>query len=212
MSQSGTFQGQGEFPTVLSATTPAANVVRVHFSEQMSAVGALTEPGNYTLEPAPGSVSRIITKATPENGVNPTYVDLILDGEMTKGVDNYTITVPAGMVDIAGNAMDPGARSAQFSGRASTLEIVFVWTPPPFAFTRVFFSKAVKQVSSANADDALNPSNYTIAAESGERVTVLAVETVTPNIVQLQASGQIEGHKYTLVALNIQDLSNNVVI
>lgn len=116
MPLTGSFTGVGISPTVSSAQATTSTTVRVTFSEGMKNNAALSNPASYTLTPAIGSTARAITVVTPQGVTDPTYVDLTLDGAMTTGILNYTITVSSSLEDAAGNPMDVGGLSDVFDG------------------------------------------------------------------------------------------------
>ena len=72
------------------------------------------------------------------------------------------------------------------------------------------YNEAVKQVSAANGDDALNPSNYSITGDTS--VTVDSIATVDASTVDLTVTGLVNAGSYSLVISNVEDLSNNPVI
>jgi hypothetical protein len=191
------FTGQGIKPQVQSAGGLSATVVRILFSEAMDNNADLKDPANYTVAEAVGSVARTVASISPEQAVGPSYLDLTLDGEMTAGTDNYNVQVDTSVKDLAGNTLDPAADDVDFHGYGVVPVIrKVVAGADDLTKVRVVFSKAVKQVSSGNPDDALNPANYSITGSSS--VVVSSVSTVTTNIVELTVGGQVASGEYVL--------------
>lgn len=85
---------------------------------------------------------------------------------------------------------------------------------------RVTFDEPVLQVDATNSDDALNPSNWTIALESTSLddglpavpLDVVSVATITDSIVELTFDWEMTpGALYRVSATSIVDLFDNVV-
>jgi hypothetical protein len=207
----GTFTGIGVRPTFSSVTTPADDRVRLHFSEEMSpSAGGITLVGSYSLTPAGGSVARTIVRVELADTAEPTYVDLVLDGEMTIGTNNYTVTAPGTLTDLAGNVIT-GTLSRSFNGRGTRPFVHDVVSKEEtIGKVKVFFSETVKQVSALNANDALRPANYSISGPTP--VTVLSVAALTASAVELTVTGQAAGKDYTLTIANVEDLANNAIL
>jgi hypothetical protein len=205
-----TWTGVGVKPTVLRAEALSETLVRVTFSEAMTNNAALTTPGNYVFTPAGDSAAVSATVVTPESGPGPSYVDVTLNTGMSVGQDNYNVAVDNSVKDLAGNTLDPAADDVDFDGYGVRPEVRrVVSTEADLATVRVVYTKAVKQVSASNPDDALNPDNYSIAGASS--VVVSSVATVSPNIVDLTVGGQVAGGEYTLTVENVEDLANNPI-
>jgi hypothetical protein len=112
------------------------------------------------------------------------------------------------ITDIVGNILDPAHDNVDFGVTiAAVVSITVQAYSDNLTVVRVTYSKAVKQVDPGNADDALNPANYSITGG----VTVSAGATISSTVVELTVSGQVLGHTYTLTVANVEDLSNNVV-
>jgi len=208
MSDQGTWTGVGVHPT-LSAVAVTGDTVRATFSEAMLSDATFLATGSYVFTAlGGGSVSVTTTGVTPGPGAHPTYVDLTLDKSLTIGTANYRLTVSASIKDAAGNTMSNSGRSQDFNGNAIRATIASVSSyPSNLESLRVIYSKAVKQVSPSNPDDALNPSNYSITGG----VAVSSAVSVSSTQVELQVTGQQNGHSYTLTVENVKDLSNNEV-
>lgn len=117
-----------------------------------------------------------------------------------------------GFNDVAGNPVNPPNPSFYIDGwggnRPDIQRVIAYYDD--LTKLRVVFTKAVKQVSASNSDDALNPANYTITGPTP--VTVTAVTAVQSNIVELSVSGQVVGSEYQLDVQNVEDLANNPVV
>ena len=121
MPLSGPYIGIGVAPQVTEAFADATNRVRVLFSEPMRADAALQDPASYVITPDGGSDARVVTAVSLEPTAAPTYVILVLDGDLTVGVDNYNVAVDPAIEDVAHNPIDPAHDDADFSGdHAST--------------------------------------------------------------------------------------------
>lgn len=212
MSKTAGFTGVGVAPQVSRAEGIDGSTIRVHFNEPMLVDATLGNPAGYTLTPGSGAIARTISSVQTYNG--RAYVDLTLSGEMTIGVGNYTIAVPSTLKDEGGNQINASYLSAIFNGRATTLTVKEAATKKtnPNAL-RVHYTKAVKQVSPSNGDDALNPSNYTITPVStNEVVVVVSVASISTHVVELTLTGQVAGREYRLDVSNVEDDANNVII
>ena len=110
----GSFSGIGVGPQVESALGLSRVRVRVFFTEPMTDDAALNAAGSYTITEDVGSDPRFVLEVWPENVTNPGYVDLVLDGQVTEGVDNYNVQVSTTLTDVAGNALDASSDDANF--------------------------------------------------------------------------------------------------
>lgn len=198
--------GVGLAPSVSSAAATVLHV-RVTFSEGMTNNALLRAITSYAFAPGGGAVAVNALTVTPEPVAYPTYVDVTLDTHLTIGSGNYTVTVNAGLVDKAGNTINPAGLSAVFDGVAYQDTFVVLTIPTSLTRLRVIYSWPVKQVNPANPDDALNPANYTVTGG----VTVTSVSTVSSTEVELVVSGQQYGQSYTMGISNVEDVSNNVI-
>lgn len=111
MPLTGTFTGIGIAPRVSSAAANAPDSIIVVFNESIDAVTG-TVPGNYTLTPGGGSAARVVTAVIQ---VSAGSFRLMLDGDLTPGSSNYTLTV-TNVEDAAGNIIDPAFDTAVLSG------------------------------------------------------------------------------------------------
>lgn len=96
-SGSTTYTGQGQNPTISSATFTAAPTMRVVFSESMSNNAALTTTTNYTLTPTDG----VGFHPTAVTRVDSTTVDLTVDRSLGAATGVLAVT---GATDLGGNS------------------------------------------------------------------------------------------------------------
>lgn len=201
---SGTFVGQGTLPTLVSAVMVSDSVLRVTWSRAM-APGTIGSVVAYSIAAAGGSVAATIASLALGDPIAPVYVDLTLAGEVTIGVLNYTLTTPAGATDLIGDVLT-GSNVITFNGRATAPVVLYAsGNPGDLGHLRVAFSKAMKQISALNTNDALHAANYMIPG-----ATVVSVVGLSASIVQLAVTGQGLG-AHTLTVINVQDLANNPV-
>jgi hypothetical protein len=207
MGDSGTWTGVGVKP-ILASVVVNGDVVRATFSESMTVDLPFLDPASYVFTAlGGGSVAVIAASVSPGPGTNPTYIDISLSHSLTFGTANYRLTVAATLTDKAGNPMDSSGRSVDFNGSGVRATISAVAYPANLEKVRVHYSKSVKQVNPSNIDDALHVANYSITGG----VSVGSVTHINSQVVELQVSGQQNGHSYTLTVMSVQDLSNNEV-
>lgn len=108
--------GLGVQPRVLLAHALTSTRVRVVFSETMSSAGVLLVAGSYVLTPSGGADARTVTSVEIFGDSPSDSVVLSLDGHLTPGDDNYTVTVDNTVQDAAGNSLDPAFDEAIFGG------------------------------------------------------------------------------------------------
>lgn len=102
------------------ALTPAQ--VLVVFSMRMLHNINLTFVPNYVITPAVGSTARAITAVTSPH-LSGVYSLLDLDGSLTPGTSNYTVTI-ANVQSLNGIFIDPNEDTLSFSGPTGELTIV----------------------------------------------------------------------------------------
>jgi hypothetical protein len=103
-------------PQVASAESLNPRRVRVTFNEPMTDDATLRDPDSYTIDEDVGSDARTVEGVLVEPATYPSYVDLDLDGDLSLGTDNYTVTVDLAVEDAGGTSLDPAHASADFSG------------------------------------------------------------------------------------------------
>lgn len=119
MSLTGSYVGIGVKPRVSAASATGPTAVRVTFNEAMANNAALLLAGNYTLTPSGGADARVVSSVTRQSALT---VILFLDGDLTPGVDNYTVAVNnAGPTDLVGNTVDPAFDEALFGFAGTTV-------------------------------------------------------------------------------------------
>lgn len=117
------FTGTGVLPQLASAVAITSRKVKLTFSELMLNNGAYVSPLNYVITHALGSANRTVASVL---ALSQTEVQLTLDGDMTAGVLNYTVTVSLLLEDIAGNTINPAFRALDYNGIAPSPP-----APPP---------------------------------------------------------------------------------
>lgn len=111
---SAAFVGAGDHPTVVSAEPVSPTKIRVNFSEPMkkTTLGAVAA---YTLTPiTPGAAPLYFTGIDVPGATLPEFVEIPCS-EMTDGA-TYRVEVAATVKDLAGNGIDPGGDSDDFTG------------------------------------------------------------------------------------------------
>lgn len=119
------FTGVGVPPKILTVVPPTSTSVRITFDEPMTDNGALRAAASYSLTSLDmGVAPLIISSVSPEVVTNPTYVDLNVN-EQTLGASYRAKIESAGLLDVAGNAIDPAApaNEVDFTGTASLPEV-----------------------------------------------------------------------------------------
>lgn len=130
---------------------------------------------------------------------------------MTIGTANYSLTVSGNFEDSAGNKIDPASITKTFDGYGTQPDLAYIETHAnDLTILDVSFTKAVKQTSPSNSDDALNPANYSITGDSV--VTIQSVSTIDANTVRLNVSGLVNSGQYSLTVSNVKDLAENVIV
>jgi hypothetical protein len=193
-------------PAVTYTASCAGKVVTITFDRAVVDSIALRTISNYTITPPGGTPTPSILNV----GVTSNTVTLAIDDCLNGGT--YSVTVTAGTAIASADGGKNLATPASFTGagaQAPTIAASFATGPNTL---RVVFSKAVRQVSSGNADDALNLANYVVT----DTVTTLtlpisAVVGKAPTVVDITTSTQVSKRKYTVVDSNIKDLAGNVV-
>lgn len=185
----------------------ASKIVTVTFSRAVVNSVPLVTIGNYTIVPPAGSPTPTILSATVSS---PTTVSLLLDDCLNGGV--YHLTVGVGTCVATDDGGTNAAVSTAFTGGgASAPAIAASFATGPNTL-RVVFTKAVRQVSGGNADDALNLANYVVTDDVTTLVLpISAVVGKAPTVVDITTSTQVAKRKYTVVDSNIKDLAGNVV-
>lgn len=112
--------GIGVAPQVSNAQALSGTRVRVRFSEPMTVNALLLNPASYTITEDVGSNARTVIDVGSDG---TDAVQLQLDGVMTAGVLNYNVLVDNGVVDAAGNALNPAFDNVDFHGNDTSAAI-----------------------------------------------------------------------------------------
>lgn len=171
------------------------------FSRAILDTALLRTAANYTITPPAGSPVPSVTAFI----VGSSLVTLTLDSETVNG-GSYSVALAQNTARAADTGEGNAAGSASFTG-SSTAPTVLSAAPQSQTTVKVTFSKAVRQVSAANSDDALKPANYSIPG-----LTPVSVATINSSAVLLtHTPAETAGQSYTLTASNIKDLAGNAI-
>jgi hypothetical protein len=163
------------------------------------------DASRYSVTPPAGAQSVTVVSALQ---VSPTLIRLTLSATEFKAASTYTINVQAATVfTTRGRGNDsaavpvsiPSATSPKISSVSSVNRNK----------VRVTFTEPVRQVSSANSDDALNPANYSVSFE-GDPLTISSVESVSSTVVDLITEDQ-DDVVYDITITGVTDLAGNEV-
>jgi len=198
-------EGEGTIPDIDSVEVIDDLTLRVHFTQPMTPNADLTTPGNYIITAMDGdSVAISVVSVETEPGDWPEYVNLTLDKVLTIGTSNYKIGA-ANVVSAA--AIVISSDTVTFNGVCARAYITARAFAGSLTLVQVTYSRSVKMVNPVNADDALNPDNYTVS----DGVTVSGVTAISDHIVNLTVSGEVVSHTYVVTVENVEDTSNNEV-
>lgn len=197
-------------PELTYTASLVGNKIRVSFSRPTLDSVQLRLPATYTvgLPAGAGPVTITAVEMVPSLGsANEAW--LTFTGELVNGA-TYTVTLAFGAARDYNPALGGQSISfaAPFTGgggaRPSVVSVVATSTTTVL----VKFSEAVRQVSSANTDDALRPANYVIPTK-----TVSSVASIDPQTVLLTLSTAMTSLlSYSYTISNIKDLAGNVVL
>ena len=186
--------------------------LRLTFDRAVVDSEALYSASSYTVTAPAGATTPVVLTVTSNasNGAL-TALDLTLFGDLVQG-GSYGISLATGLA-VAADVNQPGANTDSAvpwlgAGTAPVGEVAYATADTR---VRVLFSKAVRQVSAANADDALNPANYTVLDSALVPQAVTHVEVLSPRLVVLTVPPQVPGASYSWEAANIKDLAGNVL-
>lgn len=83
---------------------------------------------------------------------------------------------------------------------------------PSCKIVNVTYDSEVNHVAAGNANDSLNPANYTIAGDGAQNVASVALVQASPTTVQLTlVSGLINGNNYTVTVANVENAAATVI-
>lgn len=189
---------------VLRAETIAPSTMRLFFDRVMLADAPLLDPASYVLTAALGSVARNVVHVSLPDDCGA-VVELGLSGELTTGVENYTLVV-AGTLSDSNEApihADVAERTTSFDGVGVAPAISqAASTERDIERVRVTFDEAVD-------DTALDIANYVITGDTA--VEVLEVVRVSAREVDLIVTAQVAGGRYSLTVAGVRDLAGNEV-
>ncbi|MCX7047278.1 MAG: Ig-like domain-containing protein [Candidatus Sumerlaeota bacterium] len=177
----------GVLPTVVSAASTTATVVRVVFSEPMLNNAALINPTNYTFTGAVALTPSAVAV------VDPLRVDVTVN-EMTDGA-SYLVTVNAtnvGPTDLARNHINVAAQTVPFTGMGD-LPWVIAAAPTTATVARVTFSADM-----TNDTAFVNSANYAFAGSVP--LTIAGVTRVNARTVDITVNEMTDGAPYTVFA------------
>lgn len=183
---SAAFVGAGDHPTVVSAEPVTPTKIRVNFSEPMkrTTLGAV---GSYALSPlTPGSAPLYFTSIDVPGLATPDFVEIPCS-EMTDGA-TYRVEVSSAVKDTAGNGIDPGGDSDDFTGLGQAPIVKEVQAVGKNRID-VMFDEPMKD----NAD-IRDPGRYALSGG----LSVVAVLDVVDDTVQLVTDDQDPGALYNL--------------
>ncbi|KKM82808.1 hypothetical protein LCGC14_1315830 [marine sediment metagenome] len=186
------FTGQGQKPSVVSATALTTNKIRVVFDELMSLDG-LNDRNNYTVTPQAAGVGAVFVNSVDLIGVNPSLVDLNVT-EMKDG-GSYLLEVDSSgpVRDVALNPVDPANDSTALVGVGEKPTLL---RAEAISKTRVdlIFSETMRDNS-----DIRTAENYLWdTAEAEDDITTIAVLAVAENTVKLVTDEQTPSVQYNL--------------
>ena len=177
-----------DIPPVASVAVLSSTTMRVTFDQNMTQDTELADPNNYTFAVV-GGVGVLCNSATPEAGVDPTYVDLVVT-EMTDGAA-YELTVGPGVTDQGGSSVEDVAAFTGV-GLAPQLSTVLAQNSTT---VRVTFNEPMDP----NAGELINPANYNVTPTGGgASVNVNSVSALgaAPEWVDLITSEMTDGAAY----------------
>lgn len=178
-------------PKVTSATATNGTTVRVVFDMAMLNTNpALTAPTNYLFNLANGSPASFV--ASSVTIVSATSVDVAVDKEMTQGTSYKAIVSASGPTSANGDAVDPAANFAAFSGVSVPPTVTLSTVAPsttkvsPIPVT-VLFSETVTGFTSGD----ITATNATVSGFTGSGATYSFNLAVTANQGPLAVSASI---------------------
>lgn len=162
--------------------------LRVTYDEAMTDNDALRDPSNYSISQvaASGVNSAEVLSVTPEDVVNPTYVDLdcsdVTDGSV------YKVTIVSGVMRTAMNVLVIAGLDVNFVGVSELPSVQSIKAISLYEM-EVVFTKEISPTS-----DVEDESRYSF--DNG--LQVRSVTIIAPGIVRLSTSRQTPSELYTL--------------
>jgi hypothetical protein len=199
----------GAAPVVLQGAAYSGGRVVLTFDRALLDSTVARDPSKYTITPPGGMPAVAVTDAV----VAGSTVSLGISGDVRRG-GTYTAAIAS--ADVVRASADEGGNAAGASAAFTVAPVAFKVlsaTPlPPYPSTklRVQFSRAAKQVSAANADDALKPANYAIGFAGGA-LAVSSVAGISADTVDLTTAAELPGVPYSLTPSNIKSADGDLI-
>ncbi|KKN12118.1 hypothetical protein LCGC14_1019620 [marine sediment metagenome] len=194
------FTGQGQKPSLVSATATTSTRIRVVFDEPMTVNAALTNPASYTVTPQAAGVGAVVVISAVVVTPGSTTVDLVVS-EMNDG-GSYELAVDsAGPVqDVAFNPLDPGADTDLFTGIGVKPTLLRIEAAGK---TRVdvVFSESMRD--NADIRDVNKFEWETVPDSPLDDITTLSILAVEEDVVKLVTSEQTPGILYELTVAGV---------
>lgn len=175
-------------------TAPAAGTVAVYVDGELAFSAGTFQTG----WDGPGSATSNPDAATLRIVVDPT----------TNFASNTTVDV---RVTESGSSLD---ETYSFTTADETSPVLLTAEPQSQLVVRLTFDETVLQVSSANANDSLNPSNYVFTRLAAPTVTVEPVSVAAVDGSTVDVTLDIElsyGAPYSVTVANVEDPYGNVI-
>jgi hypothetical protein len=184
-------------PKLVSALATSNKVVQATFDEEVEEKTATTIT-NYTI--AGLQVLKAAYKVDGDNKADKKVVELTTAAQTAGTI--YSLVV-ANVTDVSGNVIDDGNKERKFGGLAPDTARPEVSGAVALTNTtvKVTFNEEVKKELAEDAK------NYTIA---GLTVSAAKFESDKKSVV-LTTTAQTPGTIYTVLVINVQDISDNVI-
>lgn len=195
-------------PAVTYTAACSGKVVTITFDRAVVNSVALAAVGAYTITPPGGSPTPIVLSAIVTGA---TTVTLTLDDLLNAGT--YSVTIAAGTAISSADGGKNLATPASFTGAGAIPPALVAAYSVSATQVRVVFSKAVRQVSSSNTDDALHLANYTAIDDvTSASLAISGVTGLVDTAVELATAAQVPGRRYTVTVTNVKDLPGNTIV
>jgi hypothetical protein len=175
----------------------AGDLIELNFGSQMANNAALQDAASYTILSdglVPGSISALqVQQVLAGNFSNPSSIFLVVS-PFTIG-ERYTVTVDSACVDITGVSINFSANYAKFYGRRTKIDSVLENRPNLYdigstAELRYVLNALIRSDDHIGGSrlDYIEPNTLVDAAQSGVRLTPLAVTAPAGSKVQFFAN------------------------
>lgn len=195
-------------PTPLTFTAACTSlIVTLTFDRDIVDSIPLRNIANYTITPLGGQPTPNILSVTTTHNTAQLLLDDCLNG------GSYQVALAAATA-VASNDGGTNVLTPQtFTGAGAPRPAIAASFATSPTTLRIVFTKAVRQVSSSNTDDALHLANYSVIDDKTlATLPISAVTGRTPTTVDITTSTQVAQRQYTVNDANIKDLAGNVVI